>query len=223
VLARGQTDTDARAIWSFYPTAADGSTSGMTGDGRDAQGQAVAAGAPSVYEGNVCGVHAKIFWDNTGASQSGDAILQPDKFWSSLGKAGKAACGGTPRAVRAALGPDRGTVTGWFLNTRQIMQLVAGGAGTVGYRNFQISTTLAACEYLRYNNEVAGVDPAGTAGQIKITYQGVVDGRRTWLAESQGAHKAGCYADVNGAYAWDGVSRAIPFRIRVVEKPFGST
>jgi hypothetical protein len=218
-LAKGQTDTDARAIWSFFPTVADGTPAGLVGDGKTAQGP-FAGDGPSVYEGNVCGVHAKIFWDNATGAGSGDATLQPDKHWNNLSKSQKADCGGSPRVVKAALGADHGTVAAWFMNARQVMQLT-GEPGTVGYRTFQISTTLAACEFLRYNAEVSGV--ANPNGQIKITYLGdVVDGRRTWIAESQGAHTAGCYAYKNGSYVWDGVRRPIPFRVQIVERPYGT-
>lgn len=61
---------DARAVWVFHDTIADGSAAKIRGDERDANGTAMAGAAE--YEGDVCAVHAKIF------AQSGDAVLDPD-------------------------------------------------------------------------------------------------------------------------------------------------
>src|SRR5450759_1063872 len=62
--AAASIDTDSRARFTVYATMSDGTTpTGIIGDGRLSDGSA-ALGAPSEYQGNLCGVTAKIFWYN---------------------------------------------------------------------------------------------------------------------------------------------------------------
>jgi hypothetical protein len=224
VQLKGNTDTDSRAIFAFYGTTAYGAAS-LLGDGRDANG----AGSgldPSTYQGNRCGVHAKIFAANETASQSGDAVIQPS------GDYNKVQCGAA-RTLTANLG-NGSALSVASMNVKCVMQLVPeSGVGpcwdpeaqidptdpTIGYYTMGVTTETRACERLLWNPEVAGGSPDG---YVKVTYLGTTQpgGARQWSAETQPPHAAGCHTWKRGKYTWDGTTRTVPFRIVITEVPF---
>jgi hypothetical protein len=224
IQLKGNIDTDSRAIWAFHGTTADGAAA-LLGDGRDANG----AGSgldPSTYQGDRCGVHAKIFAANETASRSGDAVIQP------AGDYNQVQCGAA-RTVTASLGSGS-ALSVWSMNVKCVMQLVPGyGIGpcwdpeaqidptdpTIGYYTMGVTTESRACERLRWDPEIAG---GAFSGHVKVTYLGTTGpgGARQWSAETQPPHAAGCYTWKKGKYSWDGTTRTVPFRIMITEVPF---
>jgi len=230
VKPRGNTDTDSRATFAFFATAADGSAANLRGDGRDADGMGTGLD-PSTYQGDRCGVHAKIFAVNPEGSASGDAVVQP------AGDAQHGTCGAA-RELSAHLGggvvePVRS------LNIKCVMQLVPGSAvgacpypdmhidpldPTVGY--YPLGADATGCARLRWNPEVLG-GAAGTGpfpGNVRVTYLGTTGpgGARQWRAETLPPHAAGCYVWKKGTYTWDRRTRIVPFRVVITEVPFAA-
>jgi hypothetical protein len=225
ILARGNVDTDPRAVWEISGTLLDGTSSGLLGDGRDADGNPSTTGV-SEYRGDRCGVNAKIFATDWG-SGSGDAVLQPVE----VPLTGQLC--GAERTLRARL--SGGTVRSIeFMNMKCLMQLVPGWSGaacphpdtsvdpndpTVGYYPIGADVPDRACGRLRWNPEVAG---GAASGNVRVTYLGTTgpNGTRQWRAETQPPHAAGCYTWRKGDYVWNGVTHTVPFRIVITEIPY---
>lgn len=192
------TDTDSRAILQFSDLMPDGTAAGIRGDG---------AGA---YEGNVCGVHAKIFWNDPDYSQSGDLVFDPD-----ANKSGSCAA----RKLLFDLDSDpatAATVLGPFTNVRQIMQVTATRTQVM-----QWSVALPDCERIRF----------GTAGSDNLTATsgGVLVER---LASSPGQWRVTTVDGVGKCYNWRKGSYShiagvdpvytLPYQFTATEKPYGS-
>jgi len=199
-MARTVTDTDSRLRVEYFSLMSDGSAAGITGDGRLADGAVDPSGTVSSYQGDLCGVRAKIFWYNTSGSQSGDATLDPD--------ADRATCGAvrylnfrfqsTPVPVSA------------FANVRQVMQLAVGESRLqrMGYELGNVAN----CNRIVFDG----------ATQILVTRTDTnIDplAARTWKAESQAPHQGFCEVFSKGAYRPNGVVYTLPFRMTLTEIP----
>lgn len=190
--AAASIDTDARARFTVYATMSDGTTpTGIIGDGRLSDGSP-ALGAPSEYQGSLCGVTAKIFWYNTKLSQSGDATLDPD--------ANAPTCG-APRKLGFTIG-GTAQLIGPFSNVNQVMQL-AVSQSRLQAMTFD-ATGLANCSRIIFS-------------QVNVTRRsGNTSGLKgTWTVESTSA--GGCYQYSKGAYRYTGTSYALPFYFLITE------
>lgn len=191
----GSTDSDSRAIWTIHELLSDGVTeSALHGDGRDANG--VGTAGESAYRGDVCGVKARIFYYDTSASQSGDAVFDPD---------GGSARSCARRYLHFALG-ETDYIDAPFTNVRDAMRLQVGESRLQMLR--WTNSSIPSCEQLVYEgaNEVivsrlAG-DDQGSAG--------------VWSVESQAPHEATCYQWSKGNFVASG-SYTVPFRITISE------
>lgn len=191
--AAASIDTDSRARFTVYATMSDGTTpAGIVGDGRLFDGSPAALGAPSEYQGNLCGVTAKIFWYNTKLSHSGDATLDAD--------ANSPTCG-APRKLGFMIG-GTAQMIGPFTNVNQVMQL------TVGQSRLQAmtfdATGLANCDRIIFSL----VNVTRLSGDIS-------GAKGTWTVES--ANAGGCYKFSKGAYRSTSTSYALPFHFLITE------
>ncbi len=143
-----------------------------------------------LYVNNVCGVETTIF-----AVASGDAILNVPS--------GRNSC----RSLSVNLGGSYGVRSAWFVNVRQVIQLVAGNSRLQDLRIYV--NGLKQCTWVEYN--------LTTGSQILVTAGTDGLGRRTWTAESTGSHAAGCYKSSKGGYAWDGIVRSVPMRVTITQ------
>lgn len=203
-------DTDSRAVWEIQDwltiTAPDGSVSQIAtrirGDGRAADGS-TSTTESSIYQGDRCGVHAKIFWKDPDYSQSGDAVFDPDMNYSTRNGCGAA------RAVMLHL--ENGTVvqSGPFTNARQVMQLAAGESRlqTMQWSSHGLSN----CERLIFST-------ADGNDAVRVTR--TADSPGVWTVESTGSHRAGCYKHSRGSYVYTGTSYTLPFSLKITEVPY---
>jgi hypothetical protein len=196
----GSTDTDSRAIWEWSNDMSDGSTpTKIRGDGRLADGSA-AGNDRSEFQGGVCGVHGKIFWNNPSLSRSGDAVFDPD-----ANNSGSCAA----RKIHFDLGGDSPIVSGPSTNAREVMQL---GVGSHREQTMQFSQNgIANCELLRF-----GHDGRGNPVNLTRLASGL------WQVESLAPHTAVCWNYSKGKYVPNGPTYNLPFRVVITEVPFGS-
>ena len=165
----------------------------------DAAGMKVTSDGRGPYVGNTCGVGGIIFIGNGG----GDAVLNPYQTSPTTSPL----CDGAPRVVNLDLGA-LGILAVRGTNVQDVDHLAVPnwrlqdfGFGVVGSN---------VCERVNFR--------AAIGGQIKVTATGLdALGRRTWLAESQPPHTAGCYRTVKGKFTWDGQQRYLPFRMTITE------
>jgi hypothetical protein len=203
----GSTDTDPRARWDFYSTLSDGTPAKLTGDGRSVLG---ASGAdPSVYQGDVCGVHAKIFVGNGG----GDAVIDPDKNYSS------GSCTGGARYLQFDLGDGKDPVkAGAFTNARGVWKYLEGETRDTIMQYWY--NNIPNCEILRFSNEKT---PNGTQlSPVRTTRlaKDPITGAGRWTVESlakNGEHRAGCVNWIKGAYRLTDQTYNLPFRATITE------
>lgn len=192
--AAASIDTDSRARFTVYATMSDGTTrAGILGDGRLSDGSPAALGAPSEYQGNQCGVTAKIFWYNTKLSHSGDATFDPD--------ASSATCG-APRKLGFMIG-GTAQMIGPFTNVNQVMQLTTVGQSRTQAMTFD-ATGLANCGRIIFSQVNVTRLSGNTSG-----------GKGTWTVESTSA--GGCYRFSKGAYRYTGTSYTLPFHFLITE------
>ena len=103
-----------------------------------------------------------------------------------------------PSGSSPSSGPTSGTSTILLAGNSRLQDFGFGVINTKG------------CERVNFRTEIGG--------QIKVTATGLdALGRRTWVAESQAPHTAGCYKTVKGKFVWDGVQRYVPFRMTITE------
>ena len=165
----------------------------------DAAGMMVTSDGRGPYVGNTCGVGGRIYIANGG----GDAVFSPYQTSPTTSPV----CDGAPRVVSVDLGA-LGIQSVLGTNVRDVDHLVAGNSRLQDFGFGVINSKV--CERVNYR--------VGIGGQIKVTATGLdALGRRTWVAESQAPHTAGCYRTVKGKFAWDGVQRYVPFRMTITE------
>lgn len=184
-------DTDPRAIWQFHAVLSDGVTqAGITGDGRDVDGNFAAV---SRYEGERCGVHAKIFDVDEGVG-SGDGVFLPDAWRSK--------CPNGPRKVGVNLGS--GPIwTGPFTNANKIDQMAVGESKV--QTQMRWSVALPDCDRLVFSNvSVTRTDDGVTAP-------------RTWRVETTAPHTAACQKSAKGSYVFTGTTYTLPYSITIRE------
>jgi hypothetical protein len=204
----GSTDTDPRAKWDFHSTLADGTPAKLTGDGRSDVG--VSGADPSVYQGDVCGVSAKIFVGNGG----GDAVIDPDKNYS------KGSCDGGARYLRFDLSDGNSPVkAGAFTNARGVWKYREGETRDTIMQYWY--NNIPNCEILRFSNEKT---PDGTQlSPVRTTRlaNDPITGAGRWTVESvantKGEHRAGCVNWIKGAYRLTDQTYNLPFRATITE------
>jgi hypothetical protein len=198
-MARGNVDTDSRLRVEYFDMMSDGVTNaGITGDNRLADGSSSNAGYSS-YQGDLCGVRAKIWWYNTSASQSGDATLDPD--------ADRATCGAV-RYLTFKFGSAPVKVSA-FANVRQVMQLTLDQPTRLQRMGYELSN-VSNCDRIVFDG----------ASQILVTRTDTnadPTAPRTWTAESQAPHQGYCEVYSKGAYRQNGVTYILPFRMALTE------
>jgi len=149
------------------------------------------------YVGNTCGVGGRIYIANGG----GDAVLNPYQTSPTTSPL----CDGAARVLNVNLG-TLGIQPVSATNIADVDHLVTSRLQDLGFG--LVDTRV--CQRVKYSAEVGG--------QALVTATGLdALGRRTWLAESQAPHYAGCYKQRKGALTWDGVRRVIPFRMTITE------
>jgi len=221
-LGKGGPDTDSRARWAWADMVTiDGvaEPAGIRGDGRVANGTPTATDS-SVYQGDVCGVHAKIFFANTSLSGSGDAVFDPDMNYSAK------ACGGMRRLLRfqlAAGGPY--TELSTFSNAMKIMFVPTEG-GTV---RMNVGLGVSGCEGARFHDFYDAGDGLATyepneggpiARQVRVTRLDDGTGPRKWRIESQAPHTAVCAVTVKSRMVNTNRTIRLPFSVEVTEIPY---
>ncbi len=165
----------------------------------DAPGMMVTSDGRGPYVGNTCGVGGKIFIANGG----GDAVFNPYQ----TSPVTSPVCDGSPRVVSIELGA-LGIQSVFGTNVRDVDHLAAGDSRLQDFGFGLVNSKV--CERVNYR--------VGIGGQIKVTATGLdALGRRTWVAESQAPHTAGCYKTIKGKFTWDGVQRYVPFRMTITE------
>jgi len=163
-------------------------------------GMAVTSDGRGPYVGGACGVGAKIYVANGG----GDLVLNPYQTNPTTSPL----CGGVARVLNINLG-SLGVQTVFATNVSDVDHLVTSRTQDLGFG--LVNTNI--CQRVKYNVEVGG-----TGGQALVTYTGLdALGRRTWVAESQAPHYAGCYKTIKGKLAWDKIQRVVPFRMTITE------
>jgi hypothetical protein len=191
-------DTDSRAVWRLYTTLSDGVTpTKIYGDGLATHGAPSPDLNYSEYQGDVCQVHAKIFWVDPDFSQSGDAVFDPNF--------NNTRCGVT-RGVTVDLGTGA-AVYEPFTNALRVEQLAVGESRV---QNMPWDLGAPGCDRLVFNAE--------SGDQVLLTRLQAAPG--IWRVESRASHRAGCYNWVRGVPRYSGTSHVLPFRIEIRELPF---
>ena len=223
-LGKGGVDTDSRARWAWADEVlvGDGSVAaGIRGDGLLADGTAAATGS-SEYQGDVCGVHAKIFFNNESLSTSGDAVFDPDMNYSAR------ACGGVRRTLIVQL-PQGPVALAPFINARNIM---AAPLGTSTLR-LNVGLAVSGCEAARFHDfydggsGVATYESSGAdliAREVLVTREAddPSTGARRWRVESRPPHTAVCAVTIKGRMTNTSNTIYLPFAVEITEIPFGS-
>ena len=212
----GNIDTDSRAIlvWADQVTLSDGITTvsaGIKGDGYDRY--STTAGTANEYQGQVCGVHGKIF-NTSSLSGSGDLVFDPD--FDAPGKS----CNGVSRKLRFYLGDDSTagapTAIGTFTNVRRIWSLAPGASSTQPMRfNF---VNQNGCETLDFNRfEIGGQGDSVSVTRLPDSYDLDENVIRNWRVQSTGDHRAMCMVSSKGKTVPSGVTKYLPFAFTVTE------
>ena len=207
----GNIDTDSRAllVWEDSVSIVGSPTkipAGIQGDGYDRLSTDTVADADA-YQGQVCGVHAKIF-NTSSLSGSGDLVFDPD--FDAPGKS----CNGVSRKLRFHLSrntaaDDAGPPTpmGTFTNVRRIWALKSGH--TTQTMRF-IFADASGCEALDFN-------PAFGGDTVRVTSLAPSsDGSANWRVESTGDHRAACMVTSKGKSVANG-TKFLPFAFSVTE------
>jgi hypothetical protein len=208
----GNIDTDSRAllVWDdIVEVSIDGVPTmipaGIQGDGYDRLSTDTLADADA-YQGQVCGVHAKIF-NTSSLSGSGDLVFDPD--FDAPGKS----CNGVSRKLRFYLNrisnTDAGLPTpmGTFLNVRRIWALVSGE--TIQPMRL-IFAGESGCESFDFNSASGG-------DNIRVTrHADSPDGSANWRVESTGGHLAACMVTYKSKLVANGL-KFLPFAFNVTE------
>lgn len=210
----GSVDTDSRArlVWADQ-VLVNGVLvdAGIAGDDRDRNG--AMDGTPDEYQGQLCGVHAKIF--NTAyASNSGDLVFDPNFDYPGR------SCG-AERLLRVHLsytaGGARGeaTVLGPFTNVRNLWSIGPGAVSPPQAMRFNY-VNQPGCETLVFNS---GLYQASSDVRATGLDNGVDESGRSvrrWLVESMEPHLAVCTVTKKGQAVANG-TRFLPFSVTVTE------
>jgi len=212
----GNIDTDSRAVlvWEDDVTVSEGVTvpAGIHGDDYDRLSTLDGA---DEYQGQVCGVHAKIF--NTSAlSGSGDLVFDPD--FDAPGKS----CNGVSRKLLFHLSHDGTTAgpptaIGTFTNVRRIWFDPVLGVPRLQAMRF-IFVNQSGCETLEFNSAVGGDDIMVT--RLADTQDALLQTVRNWRVESAGGHRAMCMVSSKGKSVPNGTPKYLPFSFTVTEVPY---
>jgi hypothetical protein len=225
VKLNGNVDTDSRALLTWDATvnvAASGEAvsmnpAGIRGDGRDRFG---GANPLSEYQGRFCGVRAKIFWVNAGASRSGDLVFAPAADYTRKDRV----CG-SARTLAFYLGyepggdPGQAKFFGSSSNAKSVMTLAAVGDWRSQPMGFTIG--MRGCERLQF-------DPRHGANVASVRVTRLADAGlsatgepiRQWRVESEYPHNAMCVVWSAGSYVATGTTKYLPFAFTATEIPF---
>ena len=217
IRVNGSTDTDPRAqiVWdSEVNVSAPGSPelfapAGIQGDARDKFGRPAGF---SEYQGDYCGVHAKIFWDDLRFSGSGDLVFDADKENGNLNGCGAA------RKLRFHLfyqpggAPGASTALGTFSNVNGAMMMAPGEVRQQRIRFWYVG--LRDCDRIEFD---APVWP--TSSNIRVTRLPGVNSARRWKVESVYPHMAMCTAPKGSTYYAKSL-KYLPFAFTATEIRF---
>jgi hypothetical protein len=210
-FGKGNVDTDPRALVE-WANAMDIGTPGfpnivptrIRGDGRLENGTS-AAGAASRYQGEFCGVHAKIF-----QSGSGDLVFSPASTKETM------ECGGVVRTLGFDFGSGLIQVN-TSTNARNLRDL-AVGAHRVQNMPFGYITS-SGCDSFRFRaDSVNGVEISSQTVATRLP--DMAPGVRQWRVESRSTHSARCMVSVKGRLEPTGAPVYLPFSVIVTEVPF---
>jgi hypothetical protein len=207
-FGKGNVDTDPRAILEWAEWVYAGTDSAVAtrirGDGRLENGTS-AAGATSRYQGEFCGVHAKIFQGG-----SGDLVFSPAFNKETM------ECAGVVRT----LGFDGGSgviQVNTFTNARNLRDL-AVGAQRVQNMPFDYVNS-SGCESFRFRaDSVNGLEISSQTVATRLP--DVAPGVRQWRVESRSTHSARCMVSLKGRLEPTGAAVYLPFSVTVTEVPF---
>lgn len=196
--SQGAPDIDSRLRIDYHAVLSDNVTAArIRGDNRAADGSAASTEFSS-YQGDVCGVHGKIFWYDLGYSHSGDAVFHPD---------GTAHRCGAARYLTFDFGAGPVALSP-FTNAKRVMQLAVNEARS---QDMRYNVGLPSCSYLMFegSNQVLVTRTDQNTDPVAA---------RTWMVETQGAHTGTCYVKSKGSYRQNG-SPYLPFRATITEIP----
>src|SRR5688500_4060113 len=216
----GNVDTGSRALltWdSEVNVAAPGASpvmapAGIRGDGRDRFG---IASAVSEYQGEFCGVDAKIFWNSADFSGSGDLTFDPDMSYSADMKG----CG-TRRMLLFHLSyvaggsPGPASAIGAWSNARQVIQLSSLGDSRSQFLRFWYMK-LRNCDRIDFDS-VWG----NGAANVRVTrLANLADGAKVWRVESEYPHLGMCTTFGGNTTTARG-TKYLPFGFTATEVPY---
>ena len=211
-FGKGNVDTDARAILAWAdamdagpPGSPDIVPTRIRGDGRIENGTP-SAGTPSRYQGEFCGVRAKIF-----DGGSGDLVFSPAFVKETM------ECAGVVRTLGFDLGGGTLIQVNTFTNARNLRDL-AVGAERIQNMPFD-AINRSGCESLRFRaDSVSGVEISSQT--IARRLPDLTGGVRQWRVESHRTHSARCMISVRGRLEPAGAPVYLPFSVTVTEVPF---
>jgi hypothetical protein len=210
-FGKGNVDTDPRAVVE-WANAMDIGTPGfpnivptrIRGDGRLENGTS-AAGAASRYQGEFCGVQAKIFQGG-----SGDLVFSPASNKETM------ECGGVVRTLGFDFGSGPIQVN-TSTNARNLRDL-AVGVQRVQNMPFGYITS-SGCESFRFRaDSIDGVEISSQTVATRLP--DLAPGVRQWRVESRSTHSARCMVSVKGRLEPTGAPVYLPFSVIVTEVPF---
>jgi hypothetical protein len=210
-FGKGNVDTDPRAVVE-WANAMDIGTPGfpnivptrIRGDGRLENGTS-AAGAASRYQGEFCGVHAKIFQGG-----SGDLVFSPASNKETM------ECGGVVRTLGFDFGSGPIQVN-TSTNARNLRGL-AVGVQRVQNMPFGYITS-SGCESFRFRaDSINGVEISSQTVATRLP--DLAPGVRQWRVESRSTHSARCMVSIKGRLEPTGAPVYLPFSVIVTEVPF---
>jgi hypothetical protein len=210
-FGKGNVDTDPRALVE-WANEIDIGTPGfpnivptrIRGDGRVENGTSSGGGA-SRYQGEFCGVHAKLFQGG-----SGDLVFSP-AFNKEAGE-----CSGIVRTLGFDFGSGLIQVN-TFTNALNLRDL-AVGAQRVQNMPFDYINS-SGCESFRFRaDSVNGVEVSSQTVATRLP--DVAPGVRQWRVESRSTHSARCMVSVRNRLEPTGAPVYLPFSVIVTEVPF---
>lgn len=214
--AKGNTDTYPRAhlVWADQVMVnGEWVPAGIQGDDRDKKGQP--NGVTDEYQGQFCGVGAKIW---SGTRDSGDLVFDSDATYTSDMDA---SCGGGRRYLKVDLrGLPNAEAGIYHAGSKTVMREVwklsvdQFHERFMGFGHDMPST----CVKLMFDAQYTGVR------NVLITrLPDTSSGARQWRVQSQGTHEAACVVSGKaGAWVDTGVRIFAPFSVTATEVPYPS-
>jgi hypothetical protein len=214
-------ETDPLAIWEWFAIHPEGSEDGseaafslVRGDGKATDGKtALGSDSPltGAYEGEVCGVHAKIFW--SGSNYGGDAVFDADFNRDS-------SCG--PRYLEIDL-PGGTVQDAPFINVREIMYV---GEQEIQQQLLRLGNlrNIPECEYMQFGVRTEDPDDEPWRVQSGGVYVTGLEGTGPeatrggghWEVKTVPPHTGTCYYTARGKTV-EGQSYTVPFHFEVTE------